>query len=62
MIACGEMGVLEEKGDHGRNFRQFDVHVRPACRNRPRKIRCVLSSCAIDVRKVDSREMLCSQE
>ena len=31
MIAYGEVGVLEEKGNHGRNFRQFDVHVPSSC-------------------------------
>ena len=31
MIAYSEVRVLEEKGDHGRNFRQFDVHVPSSC-------------------------------
>ena len=38
------------------------MYLRPACLNLPRKILCVRSSWAIDVLKVESREMPCSYE
>ena len=62
MIAYGEVGVFEEKSNHmvGISDSLMFMYLRPACLNRPRKIRCVLSSWAIDVLKVDSREMPCS--